>query len=172
MNTPLEIPRWPLWPVGVWLSFSREGHQRAVFYFYFTQSVVYVESQHIRHYSGIIIKNMMVIMLNNWFYIPWNVLLFHFSIRLSFAHRPFTVRSACAIRAFIEHRFAFWAHRSLGSPFNKAFTFRSLCVHLPLRKRSTFIQRLVFIFFRITEDLDLGTKKIWIRLLSRECSKS
>ena len=67
-------------------------------------------------------------------YIPWNVLLFHFSVRLSFGHRPFTVRSACAIRAFIVNRFAFCVHRSLVFTVQKS-------VHLSLTVRSSTVEK-------------------------------
>ena len=76
-------------------------------------------------------------------YSPWNVLLSHFCVRSPFAYRPFTLRSACAHRAFIIHSFAFSVH--------KASNVRSPFVHLSFTKRSALIQRSVFIVIRNSE---------------------
>ena len=88
---------------------------------------------------------------NTLIYSPWNVLLSHFCVRSPFAHCPFTVRSACAYRAFIVHSFAFSLHCSLAFTVHKAFSVRSPFVHLSFTKHSSFIQRSVFIVIRNSE---------------------
>ena len=88
--------------------------------------------------------------LHSWLYSPWNVLrspfLRSFSGRLPPVYPAFSVRFPCV------HCTQICVHCSLVFTVSKSFTFRSPCIHLPLRNRLTFIQRLVFIIIKNTED--------------------
>ena len=93
-------------------------------------------------------------------YSPSNVLLSHFCVRSPFAHRPFTVHSACAHPALVVPSFAFSVHCSLAFTVHKAFTVRSPSVHLSFTKRSSFIQRSVSIVIRNSE-VERSVSRSW-----------
>ena len=55
-------------------------------------------------------------------YSPWNVLLSHFCVRSSFAHRAFTVRSPCVQHAITVHSPSLIVHNFAFTVHNFAFT--------------------------------------------------